>query len=671
MPEISGKPRARAWTLAFLAFVSLTSAISKAQQTTPFTEVHTVATASQAVPLEYTLNVAVPGAYNVTLVDLGSQFTPQAPLASVQLAITSGGAVVGTAMSAAGTAQFTLAQGSYVIHLIGQPGPIPGSGPVGVQVADGTGNIVLTTSDTLALPGSTLPSNIGTTDGSFTVTTGGPYTVALNDLSLPALLAVKTLLLIPVGGLQPAAILPDPNTAATQVTVSLAPGDYRLFAVAEADPAVGAGLYSATVAPAGGGNPVFATVQPVGSLQSIGTATLAVGAYNLAVADLAYPGALTQLGAAAINSQGQVVAQLGAVGMQPFTTTASDTYRVYGFGALSGGSGAGSFAVSLQATGSPAALNVARAVTAAGSPIATYDYDTTVLSAGAYTLDLVDFKVPAQLASIGAVVAQAGALVGTPLTTVPGSRVVTLTAGPVSVLVFAQAASSGGLFGLDLTPGGGGAPVFETTQGVGQLFVARKVSVTSPGNYGVAIADVSFPKKLQSFDVIVTQGTTSLGSIFGGGNFTFTAATGGNYFLNFVAQPDGTAGAGTYFMTVAAAPTVTLTSSAPQVGSGGTVTLTWSSQNASSCAASDGWSGNQALSGSSASAALNAATTFTLTCMGANGFTSKASVNVAVAQADSGGKSGGGGALGGDLLLLAAVLICRLNRRIQNHVHHA
>ena len=54
--------------------------------------------------------------------------------------------------AAAGTGSYTLGIGTYVIHVLGQPGPIPGSGPVGVQVSDSHGHTILTSSDTLALP---------------------------------------------------------------------------------------------------------------------------------------------------------------------------------------------------------------------------------------------------------------------------------------------------------------------------------------------------------------------------------------------------------------------------------------------------------------------------------------------------------------------------------------
>ena len=84
----------------------------------------------------------------------------------------------------------------------------------------------------------------------------------------------------------------------------------------------------------------------------------------------------------------------------------------------------------------------------------------------------------------------------------------------------------------------------------------------------------------------------------------------------------GTGGSATQSATVTVtspAPTVTLSASPSTVASGATSTLTWSSTNATSCAASGGWSGALATSGSQKTAALTAATKYTLTCTGAGG----------------------------------------------------
>jgi hypothetical protein len=66
------------------------------------------------------------------------------------------------------------------------------------------------------------------------------------------------------------------------------------------------------------------------------------------------------------------------------------------------------------------------------------------------------------------------------------------------------------------------------------------------------------------------------------------------------------------------APTVSLTASATDVQKNGSVTLTWSSTNATSCTASGGWTGALATSGSQ-SQTVTTTSTFTLTCKGSGG----------------------------------------------------
>jgi hypothetical protein len=195
---------------------------------------------------------------------------------------------------------------------------------------------------------------------------------------------------------------------------------------------------------------------------------------------------------------------------------------------------------------------------------------------------------------------------------------------------------------------------------VGALFSAKQISITQAGSYSVTAADLGFPANFANFDTVVTQGTKAVGSIYGGGTFNF-AASPGNYFLNFIAQPSGSDQAGTYALMVATAPpapTVNLSVDKPQVSSGSTVDLTWSSQNATICTATGGWSGNQQLSGTATSAALTSDTTFTLSCMGTGGSTMKsASVTVTAS-------SGGGGAMSPEFLAaIAVILLWRLRHR--------
>jgi hypothetical protein len=79
----------------------------------------------------------------------------------------------------------------------------------------------------------------------------------------------------------------------------------------------------------------------------------------------------------------------------------------------------------------------------------------------------------------------------------------------------------------------------------------------------------------------------------------------------------------------ASAPTVTLSANPKSVASGGTSTLTWSSTNATSCTASNGWSGTKAVSGTQSTGTLTASKTYSLMCTGAGGSaTANATVTV-------------------------------------------
>jgi hypothetical protein len=91
------------------------------------------------------------------------------------------------------------------------------------------------------------------------------------------------------------------------------------------------------------------------------------------------------------------------------------------------------------------------------------------------------------------------------------------------------------------------------------------------------------------------------------------------------------------------APLVNLTPDPTSVVAGGSITLTWSSTYATSCAASNStgianWSGSKATSGSAPVGPVSATTTFTLQCTGSGG-TSTKSTQVTVAT------SGGGSVL--------------------------
>lgn len=81
-------------------------------------------------------------------------------------------------------------------------------------------------------------------------------------------------------------------------------------------------------------------------------------------------------------------------------------------------------------------------------------------------------------------------------------------------------------------------------------------------------------------------------------------------------------------------PTITLSATPDTVTSGASTSLSWSSDNATSCVASGDWSGDKSTAGSETTAALSTTSTYTLTCNGNGGSTSK-SVTVTVTPVSS------------------------------------
>jgi hypothetical protein len=116
-----------------------------------------------------------------------------------------------------------------------------------------------------------------------------------------------------------------------------------------------------------------------------------------------------------------------------------------------------------------------------------------------------------------------------------------------------------------------------------------------------------------------------------------------------------------------AAPVVTFNASSSTLSAGQTTLLTWSTSNATACAASGAWQGTEPTSGTATAAPISAGlSVYTLTCTGAGG-SAAASVDVSV-SADTvaivSGHIGGGGSLG--LGSLCALLMLVLAARIRS-----
>lgn len=670
-------------------------AVAHAQQappvcsSVPCTEVHTVAASDQGVPLEFSFTIANAGSYQVTLTDLGAAAKPplpQSPLAAVKLAVTSGTSIVGTPLSKPGSMTFTATPGDYVVHITGKPGSGLGSGPVGVTVTSSDGQTsVVSYSGTLALPPNTsVVSDQALVSDPLTVQSAGSYVVTLTDLGLPQALSTLSLAIadLNTGSLVSGTPI---SASASPVTVTLNQTDsYVIFVAAQASSTVAAGLFSVSVTPSGGGAAIYNKTVPVGNVTLLDNLPLAAGSYTISLTDLQLPhdstGAgspLTQLGAIVVQNGVAATPALAGGGSKSFTVaTSGSTYQVFAT-AIAGANG-GSYAATVAGGGGPAALSVARAVPATGGSIVGYSYDTSVSSGGSFTLNLTDFQFPSALTSVSAVAVQNGLTLG-PLLTAAGSQTVSANAGPLTLLVFAQPSSSsavpGGLFGLDLTATANGTVAFSSTQPVGALVSTRQISITTPGTYSVSVSDLGFPESFgggsSELAAIVTTGTSSVGSIFSTGSFNFSAATGGNYVISLIAQPQLASAnspsdeAGTYALSVAAAPAPPSFSTAFQatpssVASGGTVELLWNAQNATSCTASSspsaGFSGTVPTDTSGSpimSAALTVSTTFTLTCTGPGGTTAPQTATVSISAPT--GHGGGGGLSVVELLLLAAM----------------
>ncbi len=357
----------RSWRTGALALIICCAFAPRTPaQNTLLDVVQTVALPGVAAPVEHSFSVSIAGTYHITLTDLGAQLPAPAPLASVQMAITSGAAIVGTPLTAPGTATISAQPGTYVIHVVGTPGAVPGSGPIGIAVTNASNTLIDSFSDTLATPPASIPDNTGVLSGTFTVPTSGSYQVTLSDLQFPQSLRTLLLAITQQGG----EIVTTLAAAGTTVLPAgtLQPNTtYDVFAIGQAGGALNAGLFGVTIAPAGGGALTFAHTTPVGAVALLGSPALAAQNYTLKLSDLANPGPLAQLGAV-VALNGQAVAQLAAAGMQAFVGSAG-TYQVFAL-AEPGASGQGSYAVALEPASGITPFSVARAVVAAGGALA-------------------------------------------------------------------------------------------------------------------------------------------------------------------------------------------------------------------------------------------------------------------------------------------------------------
>jgi tetratricopeptide (TPR) repeat protein len=680
----------------------------------PCDDVRTVAAASTGVPVEHDFTATAGTTYYVTLTDLGAQPTlaqPQ-PLATLKMAITANDALVNVtpivgANTVAATTQLVVdganavstngvamasftatTAGAYRFHIIGDPTTGNAPGPIGLVVSATQGGAPLQSwSDSIGPAGPPPATAEGILQQTFTVASAGAYQISVTDLALPQMLQGAPQLIVLLNGAE-IALLPDAshNNALT-TTATLQTGTYQIFAVGLATTQAGGGLFSASVIPAttGGGAPAFSWTVPVGTTIAVGSAVqLMPGAqFGLALKDLVFPSALSQVAAVAVDiSLGTVAATGTTASVASFTAAgagAGDTYQIYAAAQAAPTPGAGSYSARILSSSGTALSGSAEAVTTSTSPLLPFSFTTDVPSAGAYTASLTDLQLPSPLSTAEFAMVQGGVIVGTPSTSA-GSIAASLAAGSASLelLGFAQSSTTGGsLLDLSVT-NSSNALVFDQPLGVGTAFKTTQISIPTKGSYQFTLADLAWPASFSQsggqLTGVLTQGGTVVGEIFGGGTLSaISVTTAGNYYLSIIATPTGSDQAGTYALNVSqapAAPTVNLTADAMTVSSGGTVHLIWTTTGATSCTASGGgWSGSftgsQVASDTVTSPAITATTTFTLTCTGPGGQTA-GSVTVTLAAAGSSGASKGGGGVLGEFLLLV-LGSCVFARRLVRH----
>ena len=652
-----------ALTLCLALFVPVTQATTVASDAEVLAA---TATLQQLLPPARTFTVATAGTVQIQASDLG---TPAA-LSGLQVAVSKDGARV-AGLGAAGTVQFAAVPGVYKVQALGSvSGTTPGSFTVDVRVP-GAAASLLTFSDAITPPAAA-PADPATTrlDDTFTVAQAGSYTITVTDLSLPV--ALSSIDLIVLQGSTPVTVPPFSGQCTPTCTKGpfvLAAGSYDIGGFVTAGGADKAGLYSLTVSGGPAGTAVYSRTLPVGQLPAARSLTLAAGAGTLSLNDFGNPVALSSLQARVVQGA-TLLGSLGGAGQVALNAAAAGPAQLFVFTRAGGTAGTGAYGLKL-AQGSTTVLEDARPLPEGYSStagIGGYRFSTTIPNAGAYTLQLSDYAFPANFTALRGLVVQGGVQVQA--VSGAGSATATLSAGPAQVLVFGApaTATSNSLFGLSLTPQSGTVPVLEQAQGVGGLFRTFTVTIGTPGSYDLSLNDLQVPAAFGELALALTQGPALKGQIFGGGRLTFSVPTGGVYSLNVLARLGAGASYGSYgylIETTPPAPAITFTSTPAAVASGQTTTLQWSVTDATSCTASDGWTGQKATTGTEASPAVTAATTYTLACTGRGGRTSQ-SVNVTIASS-SGGSSGGGGG-GGSLDLatfvaLSALLILRAATR--------
>lgn len=657
------------WILALLIFCLAGN--DRAQSATVFETTQLVgATVANdaALPAPIALEVAAAGKYTLTLTDLvlPQKMTSLRAIVTRDLAIVAQLELDYSALPfAPAKKDFDATPGSYRIHVLGVPNAGAASGGFGVKVAPAAGGLPLQEHPDVITAPSTPGSGQSALQTSFDITQAGTYRLVLTDLAFPeALAATPRVLLLQEASSGPVIV---PIIADT---FDATPGTYQLLILATASPASLSGLYNVRVDSGDGTDTVYVSTQPVGNLPRATDVTIAAtGTHVLTLTDAVFPASLTAL-SAVMTQNGAVLTKLDAAGTKNVVATQGPA-QIYVNATPSTAEGVGAFSVLLTRAGVEVYGDVV-AVDASAEPASPAIYSveySNAVAAGPYELKLKDFERPEPLVSLKAAMSQGAIVRG--LLPSEGAAQFNLQAGRLKVLVALRlpvaadpTESRNALFGLTVTAGGAGSPLLETTRGVGGFFRTHPVEIQANGPYDLTLQDLAFPAQMRDAMLVITRGTDLVAQIFGSSTVPKQPLTAGTYVLNFLGRPAANESYGAYGLKIANSPpvpAVTLTAASTSITSGLSTTLEWTAKDATTCTASNGWSGTKKTTDSQSTGALTANTTYDLSCTGPGG-TGTASVTVNVSPPSSNRGGGGGGSM--NPFLLGVMLIFAFRRLV-------
>ncbi len=598
-----------------------------------------------AAPVEYPFTESTAQALTLTLTD----FATPAAFGSLEVAVTLNDALVGTAtVSAAthtGTFAIPAAAGNYVLHVIGVPDATQGIGNFGICVAptaSAASCSVYQNSGSITTPATTTSTGTSTLNTNFTSTTAGTYTVTLTDDAFPA--ELQSLSAGVFNG-STAIMVNIPSGTSTALTLA-AKTSYQLLIAAQAGVATEAGLYGIRITDPSGATVVDRTL-PVGTLPG-STIVDSTTAQSLSVTltDYAYPAALASVGVA-LTQGSAVLTELTEPGSATNFMAAAGNVEVWQYAVA--GAQPGTYSLNLSVYQSNPVDNLFSTTQVVNptpsSSARSFAFVANLPAAGTYNLVVNDFQFPGALQSISSpMVAQNGTVL--PMT----SGDFTAMQGPVVVLVDATPPTGSlGIFGVTVqSTGATPSVVLDQTQSVGGIFNTQTITLGISGTFDATLTDLKFPQAFGTLAFVLSQNSQVLGKAYaegGSGTFQYNGMP-GKYVVTLAAIPSSTTIAppslqnyGLYSLHVASAPpTVKLTASAASVAAGSAVTLTWSSQSATSCMASGGtgWMGSEATSGT-LGVVVSATETLTLTCTGPGGSAADSVTVTTTAPSKSGG----------------------------------